>query len=297
MSTPKLIKSFNGDAKVTGLAILERKLYVIRCNCPRIDVFDADEYAMKHQLEVKIANSPSQTFDLASCSRSYRLYLSNKLDGEIYRLDPSDGSVTTRWTAGGCVEGIAVRDSCNLLVTCGKEMIIDEFTPEGVLVHHIDLTLVIQQVHTSIVVAVRSKRNRLRCMDMIVPYHCIEADASSGISVSFSSQNKQIPNMVCMLDEKGDLVTSTARSSQTGSGEIMFDRPSHLAVDSRHQILVADTNNNRIRLLGPSLEHIHDLITSKHGLKKPVKMCIDGITGRLLVANENGTLLVFQAYY
>jgi len=87
-------------------------------------------------------------------------------------------------------------------------------------------------------------------------------------------------------------LTHADASWTTDRGQV--DCPVDVAVDRDGFFYVLDGQNCCIQLLDAELRHVCDLLDSCRGLKEPRKMCIDGRNGRLYVAEDTGSVLVFN---
>jgi DNA-binding beta-propeller fold protein YncE len=61
--------------------------------------------------------------------------------------------------------------------------------------------------------------------------------------------------------------------------------PQHMVQDSQGRLVVADTDNNRLHLIGANRQLSQYLLTEKDGIEKPTCVCLDETTGRLFVGH------------
>ena len=87
-------------------------------------------------------------------------------------------------------------------------------------------------------------------------------------------------------------MTHTDASWTTDGGQV--DCPVHVTVDSDGFIYVLDGQNRSIQLFDCDLRHVRDLLDAQRGLKEPRRMCVDGQSGRLYVAEGAGSVLVYD---
>ena len=78
----------------------------------------------------------------------------------------------------------------------------------------------------------------------------------------------------------------------TNDGQV--DCPVHVDVDSDGFIYVLDGLNHSIQLFDPDLKHVRNLVDASCGLREPRRMCVDGQSGRLYVAEGSGSVLVYN---
>ena len=80
-----------------------------------------------------------------------------------------------------------------------------------------------------------------------------------------------------------------------GSNPDELNTPSHLTCSKDGYIMVADTNNNRVLLLSPTMELVKEMIPSSTGLKSSFKICLDEYRQRFIIADTlNKRLIVYD---
>jgi len=92
-------------------------------------------------------------------------------------------------------------------------------------------------------------------------------------------------------------VLSQCFGDAPGSATNELNQPMYMCVDSHGLLLVADNENDRVRLLSPSLSLVRDLLTGPvSDLRSPHRLCLDETRGRLYVVENvlNGRVLVFR---
>src|SRR6218665_3977225 len=96
-------------------------------------------------------------------------------------------------------------------------------------------------------------------------------------------EEEMAEHRVCIIDGNGDVLKSFGHAK--GSGCSQLDSPIYMTIDKEAQVIVADSGNSRVLLLGPDLEFRRELITAKQGFRHPRQVQLDS-TGRLFVASS-----------
>jgi len=94
---------------------------------------------------------------------------------------------------------------------------------------------------------------------------------------------------VSVIDAEGHVLKTLPADAE--SQQLCW--PTHLAVDHRQFVYVADYSGKRVLQLDSDLTHVADLVGYDHGLRNPRNICIDSIRRRLYVAESGGSVLVF----
>ena len=118
--------------------------------------------------------------------------------------------------------------------------------------------------------------------------------------VSHDGSGSDPVHSVSMITADGrQIVHSHGGQSGSSTGQCYY--PNHLAVDSSECVLVADSNNHRVKLLSPTLTYIRDVVTCDLLKWEPDRLCLDKQSHRLyVVENEcksgewTGRVLVFS---
>ena len=140
-----------------------------------------------------------------------------------------------------------------MLVTCNVRKV-KEFTTDGKLRREISLD-----------------------PSIVHPWHTVEL--TTGQLVVCHSKGRDTLHKVCIVDYKGRVLKSYGGSKGPGSGQL--NTPARLAMNG--VIFVADLNNHRVLMLSPTLSLIREVVS---GLRYPLRIWFDDITGRLYVAEN-----------
>ena len=72
--------------------------------------------------------------------------------------------------------------------------------------------------------------------------------------------------------------------------------PTHLALDRRGNVLVAEFAGNAVQLYDTELRYIDDVVLDGSDLQQPFRLCLDHASGRLYIGeySRGGRILVFD---
>ena len=97
-----------------------------------------------------------------------------------------------------------------------------------------------------------------------------------------------------VIDANSGLIVMThADASWTTDGG-QVECPVHVTMDEDGFIYVLDGLNRCVQLFDSDLRHVRDLLDAQHGLKEPRRMCVNGQSGRMYVAEGAGSVLVYD---
>lgn len=164
-----------------------------------------------------------------------------------------------QWWVAGSPRGLSVSTAHNVLIACSctEPNSLQEYSPGGLLVRHISI-------------------------NDGIPWQGIEL-SNGQIAVSICG----VKHGVCVIGADGQVVKSY--SKEPGSAIEQFSNPRGLAVDKKDCLLVANYDNNRIRVLNPSLTDADQFpIPDDLQLLKPISLCYNESRNRLSVAENSG---------
>ncbi len=105
----------------------------------------------------------------------------------------------------------------------------------------------------------------------------------------------ELRNIISVFNPQGDLVKTIGGP---GNGEIQFNRPSGITIDSDNNVYIADTLNHRIQKLSPDLAFIQSWgeFGDTHGsLNAPWGICTDGDDFVYVADHKNHRIQKFNA--
>jgi len=105
-------------------------------------------------------------------------------------------------------------------------------------------------------------------------------------------QVQKIVDLLCSVNTTREQVIKCYGGS-SGSGVGQINSPVHIAVDEYNNGLVADAENHKVELLGPTLTHLGYF--SIPGLKQPTSLYLNDINHRLYVGDNSRQVFLFVA--
>lgn len=198
--------------------------------------------------------------DIAACTKNRCLYVCDYSSSVVAQLN-SKGKMTGLWKTKETPGGVSVTEQGSVLVTFPTYRLVREYSPEGMTIRSFSLP-----------------------KDLDKPWHCVRLRASARLVVCSWHR-------VGILDENGTIVQ--VHGGTQGSQLTQFYCPSHLTADDNDVILVADTQNNRLKLVRSSME-CRELNADPQVMKGPRRLHLDLATRLLYVAVSTGNVLVYR---
>jgi len=258
-----VIKEISTDDWVVAVTSVDDELFVLldaRDN-NQVCVYSINDYKQRRYLNVPQYKTDLAS-DMTSCVRHKCLYMSDPDNSCIHRYELAS-SATSKWSVPGKPFGLSVTPSGNLLVTCwGPNKPVELSVDSGESVREIALQ-----------------------SDIECPYHSVQL--TTGPFVVCHSDDL---HRVCVVGDDGKVTRSYGGQYGSVVGQLKY--PRHLAVDKDSQfIFVADTGNNRVLLLSPTLEFVRYVID---GLSGPHRLYVHQSTRRLFVGQQCRRVIVIQ---
>ena len=250
---PTLV-AVDGGRTIKGVALLGNLLYVLRHkSSEQIEVYDKDCYRLERCFTVQGLDYPA---DIAFCAHYRCGYICDSANSCIHRLALPRADVT-QWPVNEYPASLSVTDKHSVLVTCCEARIIKEFTADGELIRELQLP-----------------------ESVTSPEHTIRL--SSGQFIVCHGGFGDPIHRVCLIGRDGQVVRSYGEPK--GSGSQQMDSPTHLAVDRKGYVFVADLQNCRVLLLSPSLAYIREIVSRDQLKGRPERLCLDDNKTCLYVA-------------
>jgi len=261
-SVPAVTRVIPADtgASVTGVTSLGDDVFVVRDDwSQQIAVYNAVTFTLQRRLSVPgLDVSRGQ----AACASNKCLYASDVINDCVHRVELSGSNAVTNWSVGDGPTGLTVSSDKNVMVVIQDERKLQQFTTRGTLLQTIQL-----QPH-------------------INPQQVIQLSCGQFVISHGGTHHR-----VCLLDDKGAVVQSYG--STQGSDLTKLNCPMGLAVDKRGNILVADTQNNRLLVLDRSLTSAREMSVSVDGgLNDPRSVWYDKSRGRLYIGEWKGRRVI-----
>lgn len=282
--------------QVSGVAILEEEIFILtgrtsqaasRLRKSSISSEQISVVEIYNRLNLGFLRSWNfyevlDAWDMVASTRSKCLFIVGWINKgipsqKIVRVDPN-GNIVSQWSTGHDCGYLSVTYESNVVLCAPNSNILKEYSPDGKLIHQIDLTS-------------DSIGNTL-CF----PLHAIKL-TSRHFVVSHGSVNR-LQGGVSIVDLKGNVLKSFNGSGS--SSEWQEEGPTNLAVDDEGSSFVLDQENGRVFLLSSALEFRREIVSGKKsGLRNSLKINLDQSNGRLFVADNNigwsdGRLLIFS---
>jgi DNA-binding beta-propeller fold protein YncE len=255
-----------GADRVSGVTLLDNKLFVLReQNENQLQVYDTTNYSLLHQLMVKGLQTDGRN-DITSCQHNRCLYISDYYGVCIHRLDLKGRP--TKWSVKDTPTGLSVStDDHYLLVTCLNVRKLKEFTTFGKQLREINLQ-----------------------PDMASPCHAVQLSTPSRFVVCHGTWGTFL-HRVCIVDSTSSSIMQSF-GDQSGSAINQLKWPRHLAVDADGSVFVADSLNDKVLLLSPTLTYVRDVVTRE--LWGPCRLCLDVDRRLLYIGQLGGRLTITQ---
>lgn len=265
LTTPEHVTTISGEKCVSGLTIIDYKLYVIHFESPDLSIYHTEPTIRPYRRVPLTALEPQ---DLTSCSTNRCLYVCDWNTCHVLRLE-LNGTELIHWKLKDKPGGLSVNGRMNVLVSCPGTRQIFEYSPEGSQVRVIQLP-----------------------KDLDKPWHAVQLGSSTRLAVSCWHR-------ICIVEETGTPVQT--HGSTAGSALTHVNSPSHLALDGNDVIVVADTNNDRLKLLGAAME-CRELNAGSQAVaaasatttKGPRRLLFDRMTRLLYIGLISGNILVYR---
>jgi len=280
LRSPDLVNSVKGKGAVTGVTVYKDEMFLTRDDSTNIETYFGTKYKRGIRLSVtEKQKSTRKNFfkkkasehneiqnglqDL-TCDRSARLYTSESNGHTIFCISLNARQIISSWQVEvGKPSGLSITKDGNLLVSCSSEYKICEYTFNGDLLHEISFGC-----------------------NMDGPQHALQLDAQLLVVSHGNTDASQKSEGVNVIDLHGNI--------SVGTKTFQLVNPSHLAVDSHQQILIADRARNMIILASRTLDGLHRiLLTSENKLEAPTRIHLNEANGQLLVGLQNGTLMIY----
>lgn len=245
-----------------GVTSLGDDLYVLLWReKDQVGVYSLNDYQLLHHVSVT-GYKPGCNSDMTSCSTRQCLYMSDADTKFIHKYELANGA-TSKWTVPGVPIGMSIMSNSNPLVTChGVNKIIELSPTSG-----------------------RGVRVMILQPDIESPWHAVEMTDNQLV---VCHRHFCTLHRVCLMGDDGTVTRSYGGQGDTSVGRL--GRTSHLAVDKDFQfIFVADTGNDRVVMLSPTLEFVRYVNAE---LTRPYRLHFHQPTRRLFVGQSGGVTVI-----
>jgi len=275
-----------GRGRVSAVTSLGDKVFVGRCSSEQVEVYDAETFTLQHL--IKVPGLGSWPRGLAACAVNHCIYSSDGNNECIHRVLLSGSNAVKKWSVARGPAGLSVNKAHNLVVACCDENKLQEYTTYGSLVREICLRAGVTS-----------------------PWHAIQLSHwMTDLIVDLWPQTYYVvsqrvsPGVVSVVGVDGHCRERYGQSGISFFNDQQMECPSSLAVTKKNDILVADTDNNRIQSIIRSgfagFKFVQELALSVDGgIQGPCGLCLDESRGRLYVGEQGGQcrVLVFDGVF
>jgi len=248
---------------VTGVTSLGDDVFVVRWDrCQEVEVYDAVTFTLQRLLSVPRLRL---SYGLAACASNKCLYASDCINDRVHRVELTGSNAVTKWYVGHHPRGLTVNSANNVVVVIRDERKLQEFTTHGILLQTIQLQ-----------------------RDIEYPDQVTELTSGQFVISLAGTLHR-----VCLLNVQGAVVQSYGGAP--GSDFTKMNEPTGFTVDEQGNILVADSENNRLLVLDRSLTGVHEMSVSVDGgLKGPNSLWYDKSRGRLYIGELGGRVIIID---
>jgi len=262
------VHSFDDPDPVHGLAILDKKLYVLRKRpSDQIYVYDTKDYKLQHHITVP-GLQPFKYNDLTECHECCKdncLFLSDFGGGCIHKIEPKGAeSKVSKFADVHQPTGLSMTPEGHLLVASNPNKLTEYNVKTGEKVCEVELQLGIRW-----------------------PLHAVKREDGQYVV----SQTDETMSRVCRVGADGFF--RHCFGGTKGTGEDQLNYACHLALRGNDDVIVADNDNNRVVQLNGSLEY-QDTLVEK--FREPHRLWYDSHSRLLYVgeSTDNGSITVYD---
>lgn len=246
------------SAPVYGVTAVDQHLFVIRAWSTNIEVYDSTTYSLLHQLPVPRLLDVA---DMAGCEHYRRLYLTDNKSRAVHTVGTEDMKASGQWALADKPYGISVTEDGHVVISFSETSIVGIFTDDGVLQRQITVDQVANLRHAVV----------LDTGQLVICHGILQHQA--GVSI---------------VDADGHVLRTLPADDDSQLGW-----PTHVAVDRRGFVYVADYSDKRVLQLESDLTYITDIVGYDDGVRNPRSICMDSARPRLYIAESSGSVLVF----
>lgn len=271
------------------MAMLDNILYVARLGSMSIEMYDGNDNFKRSEKSIlilpiaekikiesvslfatstpsKICPESSGIQDIACKNQTKRLFVSDWQNRCIHRVNPMRREIMQSWVVGASKPwGISVTSTGDVLVSCPDSGRLCVYSDDGELLKFVDLKLVEDG-----------------------PWYGLRLDDDNYV-VCYGKQHER--DNVGIVDSGGNFVRVHSRPSNFS--------PSYLALfpsKKINRVLVAGNGYNDVMMVEQSSNgfQVRDLLCADDGIRTPVRLHYNEISGILFVGLSDGYILIYQ---
>ena len=254
------------DNPVNCVTSLADDVFVVRRDSrQKIEAYDSINFRL--QRHITVSGLGDRCFGLAACPYSNCLYASSYYENSVHRVNLSRGNAVMGWSVASHPYGLSVNSEHSLIVVSGPELKLQIFTTHGNLLQDIRLQPDIE--------------------DLCYAVQAVQLPTTSQFLISHWGSLHR----VWRVGVDGAVLRSYG--AHEGSELRQMKCPSGLAVDSKGRVLVADSFNDRLFVINPSLTSAHELpVNVDGGLDHPFSLWYDQTRRRLCISEMGGESVI-----
>ena len=265
-----LTKTLRAPDRVFGLAVMDKKLYVLRQRPDKqIYVYSADNYELSDDYITLPGFSVKEEGwnDMTQCEAENCLFVSDFNCKCIRKVClKAEPKVSKFADVPYPPKGLSITPDGHLLVSCDPDKLLELNVKTGEKVSDLKL-------HSEITFP----KHAIKLKDK---QYVVSHDARDGL------------HRVCIVGPDGYL--RHCYGGLAGHGDLQLHTPCYLALCADDHVIVADNDNGRIVLLNSALQFVRYLLD----FTEPHRLFFDATVGRLYVGEcTNGNIKVFQVVY
>ena len=267
---------------VMGVTTLNDKIFVIYRKLPFIVVYMTQEpYTRLPNISICGLKNPSDIAASSSC-----IYVSDPYSEAIWRVKATDSKVD-QWLSGVRAVSVSVTSEEKLVLLVGVDI-------QGSMEEHnvtwwCDIRVYSEGAVNEMII------NLSR--GITSPFSVVVTSRKTFV-ISYGCPCHEM-NGVCEVDRNGQMLKAFGSSPGEGVGQL--NMPCDVSLDDEEQIIVADSNNNRVLLLNKELSLLQVLVrwhpqSLSEDARWSTRLHYDSHSGRLLVGLLNGQLDIYQLH-
>src|SRR6218665_3472649 len=195
------------EGMITGMAILNKELFIVRETRPEIEVYDLTDDCCKSTF--RKVKELATALDICSCKKNNCIYIMHekmcRILEEVLKIS-KDGEVLKRWLTKDNAKGnLSATAEGNVVITVHDKHMLLEYSPEGKFLRRINLP------------------------ECIYPLHAIKATEKDHYIVSHGSLIEHV-HRVCLVNGKGEVEKSFGHA--IGCGDDQLNMPYYLTISN-----------------------------------------------------------------